>query len=59
MVSLDHGLRGPHSAPATACATGLHAIGEAFRQIQRGDADLMVAGSAEACIDAVSINVAA
>lgn len=56
VISIDHGLRGPNAAPATACATGLHAVGEAFRQVQRGEATVMLAGSGESCIDATSIN---
>jgi 3-oxoacyl-[acyl-carrier-protein] synthase II len=50
MVSIIYGLKGPLSAPSVACSTGTTAIGEAFRAIQRGDADLMLAGSTEACI---------
>ncbi|MGD8367331.1 MAG: beta-ketoacyl-ACP synthase II [Desulfobacterales bacterium] len=50
MVSITFGLKGPISAPSMACSTGSTAIGEAFRAIQRGDADLMLAGSTEACI---------
>jgi 3-oxoacyl-[acyl-carrier-protein] synthase II len=50
MVSITHGFKGPLSAPSTACSTGSTAIGEAFRAVQRGDADLMLAGSTEACI---------
>ena len=56
MVSIDHHLQGPSSSPSTACATGMHAVGEAFRAVQRGDADVMLCGSAESCIDAISIN---
>ena len=48
MVSIMLGLKGPNSAVATACATGTHAIGDAFRIIQRGDADIMLTGGAEA-----------
>lgn len=54
-VSMAHGLRGPNHAAATACATGAHAIGDAFRLVQRGDADVMLAGGTEGCVDAASV----
>ncbi len=47
-ISIEFGLRGVNTTLVTACATGTHSIGEAFRVIQRGDADLMVAGGSEA-----------
>jgi 3-oxoacyl-[acyl-carrier-protein] synthase II len=47
-VAIKHGLRGPNFAHVSACASGAHAIGEAARTIERGDADLMLAGGAEA-----------
>jgi len=50
MVSIKYGLKGPLSAPSVACSTGANAIGEAFRIIQRGDADIMLAGGSEACV---------
>jgi len=50
MVSIKYGLKGPLSAPSVACSTGSNAIGDAFRIIQRDDADIMLAGASEACI---------
>jgi 3-oxoacyl-[acyl-carrier-protein] synthase II len=49
-VSIHHGARGPNTSPATACTTGLHAIGDAFRFIQSDEADAMIAGGTEAVI---------
>jgi len=49
-VSMRLGARGPNSCAVTACATGNHCIGDAFRLIERGDADVMIAGGAEAAI---------
>ncbi len=50
MVSIRFGLKGPLSAPSVACSSSANAIGDAFRIIQRGDAEIMLAGGAEACI---------
>jgi len=54
-VAIHSGLRGPNSAVATACASGSHAIGDAFKIIERGDADLMVTGGTESCIVATGV----
>jgi 3-oxoacyl-[acyl-carrier-protein] synthase II len=50
LISMRYGAKGPNSAVVTACATGNHAIGDAFKIIQRNDADVMIAGGAEAII---------
>jgi len=49
-VSIDLKLKGPNSCVATACASGTHAVGDAFKIIQRGDADFMLCGGAEGAI---------
>lgn len=54
-VSIDLGVKGPNGATVTACATGTNSIGEAFRIIQRGDADAMITGGAEAPITEIGI----
>src|SRR5688500_12475610 len=55
LVSMRFGARGPNSSVVTACATGNHAIGDAFKIIERGDADIMIAGGAEAMIVPLTI----
>jgi 3-oxoacyl-[acyl-carrier-protein] synthase II len=54
-VSIRTGARGPNSATATACSASAHAIGDAFKIIQRGDADTMICGGAEGAITALSV----
>lgn len=49
-VAIRIGAKGPNSCAVTACATGNHCIGDAFRIIQRGEADAMVAGGTESCV---------
>jgi 3-oxoacyl-[acyl-carrier-protein] synthase II len=52
---MEHGVKGPHSTVVTACAASTQAIGDAFRIIQRGDADVMLAGGTEASLCEVGI----
>jgi 3-oxoacyl-[acyl-carrier-protein] synthase II len=54
-ISIKFGAKGPNSAVATACATGSHSIGDAYKIIQRGDADIMIAGGTEAVITPLGI----
>jgi 3-oxoacyl-[acyl-carrier-protein] synthase II len=54
-ISMEHGLRGPNMAIVTACATANHCMGEAWRIIKFGDADVMLTGGSEACIVQVGI----
>jgi 3-oxoacyl-[acyl-carrier-protein] synthase II len=54
-VSIRFGARGPNSAPCTACSAGSHAIGDSFKIVQRGDADVMIAGGSEAAITPMGV----
>ena len=54
-VSIKYGAKGPNTATATACTSSAHSIGDAFRIIQRADADAMIAGGAEAAITPLSV----
>ncbi len=55
IVSMEFGAKGPNIGIVTACATGTHSIGEAYWAMVRGDADIMLAGGAEACIAPVGV----
>jgi len=54
-VSIRHGARGPNTAPCTACTTGLHAVGDAFRLIQHGYADAAFAGGTEGAVTPIAV----
>jgi 3-oxoacyl-[acyl-carrier-protein] synthase II len=54
-VSIRFGLKGPNSATCTACSSGAHAVGDSFKIIQRGDADAMLCGGAEAAITPMGV----
>ncbi len=54
-VSMRHGAKGPNEATATACTTSAHSIGDSFRIIQHDDADVMIAGGAEAAITPMGV----
>lgn len=56
MVSMELGAKGPNTTVVTACASGTHAIGDAFKIIQRGDADVMFSGGAEAAISELGMS---
>ena len=50
-IAIDYGLQGPNMAIVSACATGANSLGEAFEMIVRGDADALITGGAEACVN--------
>jgi 3-oxoacyl-[acyl-carrier-protein] synthase II len=55
-ISISYGLRGVNFCTVSACASGAHALGEAFRHVRNGDADVMIAGGAEAAITKFTVS---
>jgi 3-oxoacyl-[acyl-carrier-protein] synthase II len=55
MVSMRYGAKGPNYCTVSACSSSAHALGEAFRLVQRGDVDMMIAGGAEAAVTPLAI----
>jgi 3-oxoacyl-[acyl-carrier-protein] synthase II len=55
VISIRYGARGPNSATATACSASAHAVGDSFRIIERGDAEVMICGGSEAAITPMGI----
>ena len=55
MISINYGLKGPNVSMVSACTTSSHCIGEAGRMIEYGDAEVMVAGGAEACVNMAGV----
>lgn len=56
LVSIRYGAKGPNYATVSACASGAHAIGSAFRSIQVGEADVMLTGGTEACVTPMTLS---
>jgi 3-oxoacyl-[acyl-carrier-protein] synthase II len=54
-ISIRHGCKGPNISHVSACSTGAHSIGEAFRTIERGDADVMIAGGTESTVTPLGV----
>ena len=54
-ISIQHGAKGPNVSQVSACSTGAHAIGDAFRVIERGDADAMICGGTEATVSPLGV----
>lgn len=55
-VSIEFGAKGPNTNVCTACASGTHSIGDAFKIIQRGDADIMISGGSEAAVTGLAFS---